>query len=46
MAEENITVLAKLKAKDGLTQIVKQKSMELVGPTRSEARCIVIHVKF
>ena len=40
MAEENITVLAKVKAKDGLAQSVKQKCLALVEPTRSEAGCI------
>ena len=40
MADEKITVLAKIRAKDGMEEQVKQKCLSLVGPTRSEAGCI------
>ena len=40
MADEKITVLAKIKAKDGLCETVKQQALALLGPTRSEAGCI------
>ena len=40
MTDEKITVLAKIKAKDGLAGTVKQQAMALVAPTRSEAGCI------
>jgi len=40
MADEKIAVLAKLKAKDGLAETVKQQALALVKPTRSEGGCI------
>lgn len=40
MAEEKIMVLARIKAKDGMAEKVKQELMSLVAPTRSEAGCI------
>ena len=40
MTDEKIAVLAKIKAKDGLAETVKQQALALVKPTRSEAGCI------
>ena len=40
MTDKKITVLAKIKAKDGLAETVKQQALALVAPTRSEAGCI------
>ncbi len=40
MTDKKITVLAKIKAKDGLADTVKQQALALVAPTRSEAGCI------
>jgi len=40
MADEKITVLAKIKAKDGMSETVKEHGLALLGPTRSEAGCI------
>ncbi|MHC4394932.1 MAG: putative quinol monooxygenase [Planctomycetota bacterium] len=40
MADEKITVLAKIKAKDQMAETVKQQALALVAPTRSEAGCI------
>jgi len=40
MADEKITVVARIKAKPGKEQIVKDTLMALVAPTRSEAGCI------
>lgn len=40
MAEEKITVLAKVKAKEGMVKEVKQELMSLVATTRSEPGCI------
>ena len=38
MAE--VTIVAQIKAKDGMEEKVKQELMGLVGPTRSEKGCI------
>lgn len=40
MADEAITVLARLKAKAGTEEQVKEECMLLVEPTRREAGCI------
>lgn len=40
MANTKITVLARIKAKDGMEGRVKQELTSLVAPTRSEAGCI------
>lgn len=40
MAEEQITVLAKCKAKPGMEAAVRDAVMALVAPTRSEPGCI------
>jgi len=40
MADEAITVLARLKAKDGIEEKVKEECILLVEPTRHEAGCI------
>ena len=40
MTDEKITVLAKIKAKDGMCETVKEHGLALLGPTRSEAGCI------
>lgn len=40
MADEKITVLAKIKAKDTTTETVKQQALAMVAPTRTEAGCI------
>lgn len=40
MADEKITVLAKVKAKDTMAETVKQQCLALVAPTRTEAGCI------
>ena len=36
-----VTVLAKLKAKDGMQDTVKSQCLALVEPTRSEEGCVV-----
>jgi quinol monooxygenase YgiN len=38
---EAITVLARLKAKDGMQETVKAEGLALVEPTRSEEGCII-----
>ena len=38
---EAITVLAKLRAKDGMYETVKNDCLALVEPTRSEEGCII-----
>lgn len=40
MADHQITVIARIKAKDGMEEKVKQELLGLVGPTRSEKGCI------
>ena len=40
MTDEKITVLAKIKAKNGMAETVRQQALALVNPTRSEAGCI------
>ena len=40
MADERITVLAKVKAKQEMEEMVKQECLALVEPTRGEAGCI------
>lgn len=40
MEEKKITVLARIKAKEGLKDTVRQIGLSLVGPTRKESGCI------
>ena len=40
MTDNEIMVLAKLKAKEGMADKVRQEGLSLVAPTRSEAGCI------
>lgn len=40
MADHKITVIAQIRAKDGMEEKVKQELVGLVGPTRSEKGCI------
>jgi quinol monooxygenase YgiN len=40
MADKQVTVLARIKAKPGLEQQVAEAVMALVGPTRKEPGCI------
>ena len=40
MAEEKITVLVRIKAKEGLGEQIRQRAMALVAQTRNEAGCI------
>lgn len=40
MAEQKVTVVAQIRAKDGMEEKVKQELLGLVGPTRSEKGCI------
>ena len=40
MGEKKVTVLARMKAKPGMEEKVKQELLSLVGPTRAEAGCI------
>ena len=40
MAERKVTVVAQIRAKEGLEEKVKQELLGLVGPTRSEKGCI------
>lgn len=40
MAENNVTVVARIKAKPGLEEQVKKELLGLVAPTRSESGCI------
>ena len=40
MAEKKVTVVARLKAKEGMEEKVRQELMSLVGLTRSEKGCI------
>jgi len=40
MANQRITVMARIKAKKGTEKKVKEELLSLVGPTRSEKGCI------
>lgn len=40
MKEKKVTVVARIKAKPGMEERVKQELLSLVNPTRSEAGCI------
>ena len=40
MADKKVTVVARIRAKEGMEEKVKQELMSLVGPTRSEKGCI------
>ena len=40
MAGEKITVLARIRAKNGMEEKIKQDCTALIEPTRSEAGCI------
>ncbi|MGD8335618.1 MAG: putative quinol monooxygenase [Desulfobacterales bacterium] len=40
MADGKVTVIARIKAKPGLEEMVKREVMNLVSPTRAEAGCI------
>ena len=40
MAEEKITLVVKLKAKEGMGEALRQECLSLVEPTRGEAGCI------
>lgn len=40
MADNKLTVVAQIRAKDGMEDTVKEELMALVGPTRSEKGCI------
>jgi len=40
MAEQNITVIAQMQAKQGKENEVKQELTALIGPTRKEPGCI------
>jgi quinol monooxygenase YgiN len=40
MAEKKLTILAKVKAKKGLEEAVKQEGLAMLAPTRKEAGCI------
>ena len=40
MANKSVTVLARIKAKGGMEERVKQELLALVAPTRAEAGCI------
>jgi len=40
MPENKVTVVAQIRAKDGMEETVKQELVGLVGPTRSEKGCI------
>ena len=40
MEEREITVVAQIRAKDGMEETVKQELVALVDPTRSERGCI------
>ena len=40
MADEQITVLARLKAKEGMEEEVRQQCLLLIEPTRCEKGCI------
>jgi quinol monooxygenase YgiN len=40
MADNKLTVVAHIRAKDGMEETLKQELTALVGPTRSEKGCI------
>lgn len=40
MADKKVTVVARIRAKEGMEEKVKQEIMALVSPTRSEKGCI------
>ena len=40
MADKKLTVMARIKAKAGMEEQVRQDLMSLVGPTRSEEGCV------
>ena len=40
MADKKVTVLARIRAKEGMEEKVKQEITALVSPTRSEQGCI------
>lgn len=40
MTNQRVTVLARMKAKEGIEERVKQELMALVAPSRSEKGCI------
>ena len=40
MADKKVTVVAQIRAKEGMEEKVKQEIMALVSPTRSEKGCI------
>jgi quinol monooxygenase YgiN len=40
MADKKVTVVARIRAKKGMEEKVKQELLALVGPTRSEKGCI------
>lgn len=40
MADPKITVVAQIKAREGMEDTVKQELLALLGPTRSEKGCI------
>jgi quinol monooxygenase YgiN len=40
MADKKVTVVARVRAKEGMEEKVKQELLALVGPTRSEKGCI------
>jgi quinol monooxygenase YgiN len=40
MTDKKITVVAQIRAKDGMEETLKQELMSLIGPTRSEKGCI------
>jgi quinol monooxygenase YgiN len=40
MTDKKLTVVAQIRAKDGMEETVKQELEALVGPTRSEKGCI------
>ncbi len=40
MSDKKVTVVARIKAKNGMEENVRETLMSLVSPTRSEAGCI------
>jgi len=40
MADSNVIIIAKAKAKPGMEEEVKKELMALIGPTRSEEGCV------
>lgn len=41
MSDKNLTVIAQVKAKEGMVDDVKKELFKLMGPTRSESGCMV-----